>query len=284
MRKNQLLLSGLVIGFLAQAWAQTVAAGCGGSHGMSTPWKADEAVLFRTLKLNVDADGAPNSYRVDGNGLSYTCDGVLAVVGGMRVVPGMPRWQEQCRSAWATATASGNYAGVAIFGFATDRNGKPIVQGEGDPLPGEAYISTTSISIPGAPAGTQRHYVDATLVPYIVLPGNFRKTWNIRPGSLAIVYRPKTGRFAPAVFADGGNLGEASVRLHQELGNDPMTVKGGVQRAKVSIDDAVLTVVFPERVSEPRADAQAWVADIAKQGTEALNAFGGPSRLAICAK
>jgi hypothetical protein len=284
MQAIGLFVPGLALGFISQAWALPNSAGCGGSHGVGVPWKAGEAVLFRTSKLNVDADGAPNSYRVDGNGLSYTCDGVVAVVAGVRISPGMPMWQEQCRSSWAKAIASGDYSGVAIFGFATNAKGAPIVQGAGDPLPGAAYVSTTSVSIPGAPEGTQRRYVDATSIPYIVLPANFRKAWKIRPGSLAIVYRPKTGKLAPAVFADGGNLGEASVRLHQDLGSDPMTNKGGVQRAKVSIDDAVLTVVFPDRVSEPRADVQAWAADISKQGIEALESFGGASRFASCAK
>lgn len=36
-------------------------------------------VVFSTKELKVDADGAPNSYLVNGEGLSYTCDGMTAV-------------------------------------------------------------------------------------------------------------------------------------------------------------------------------------------------------------
>lgn len=37
------------------------------------------ARAFRSPRLDVDADGAPNAYRLDGKGLSYTCDGVSAL-------------------------------------------------------------------------------------------------------------------------------------------------------------------------------------------------------------
>lgn len=151
-------------------------------------------------------------------------------------------------------------------------------------MPGTGYISATSVVIPGEPDETQRRYVDATRIPYVVLPSSFKKAWAIKPGSLAIAYRPKTGRYAFAVFADSGDLGEGSVRLHQDLGSNPMQVKDGVQRAKARIEDPVLTVVFPSRVSTPRAEANSWVADIRAQGISALKAFGGEAMLATCSR
>src|SRR5580700_3620570 len=48
--------------------------------GVALPRDASAAVAFETHGLAVDADGAPNSYLTDGNGLSETCDGVVAVV------------------------------------------------------------------------------------------------------------------------------------------------------------------------------------------------------------
>lgn len=173
---------------------------------------------------------------------------------------------------------------MAIFGFLTDKKGAPIVQGHDDPMPGTGYISATSVVIPHEPDESQRRYVDAVRIPYVVLPGAFTRTWAVKPGSLAIVYRPKTGKYTFAVFGDGGDLGEASVRLHQDLGSDPMQLKDGVQRAKVRIEDPVLTVVFPSRVSAPRAEADAWVADIKAQGTSVLEAFGGEAMLAACSR
>ena len=262
-------------------------ADCGEAHpDASPPWKRGDAVLFRTPKLNVDADGASNSYLVNGKGLSYTCDGVVAIENGKRVTPKIDKqhWQEKCRAAWAKAVASGDYKDVAIFGFLTDKKGIPILQGVGDPLPGSAYISSTSVVVPGAPDRSQRRYVDATRIPYVVLPLSFQKAWGVKSSSLAITYRPKSGKYAFAVFGDEGDLGEASVRLHQDLGNDPMQSKEGVQRAKARIEDSVLTVIFPSRVSTPRADAEAWVVDIKTQGAQALTDFGGEAMLAACAK
>jgi hypothetical protein len=116
-----------------------------------------------------------------------------------------------------------------------------------------------------------------------VLPAPFRKSWAIKSGAVAIVYRPKTDAYAFAVFGDDGDFGEASVRTHRDLGSDPIQLSDGVLRAKARVEDPILTVVFPSRVSAPRADVDAWVADIHAQGEEALAAFGGKSKLAACA-
>lgn len=285
MKGNRLVLVWVMLCTACQSMAQPHAS-CDTTHAYGDPWQEGDAVLFRTPKLNVDADGAPNSYLVDGKGLSYTCDGVVAIENGRRVTPRTDpaHWQEKCRAAWTQATASGDYQGVAIFGFLTDRKGAPIVQGHDDPMPGTGYISATSVVIPHEPDESQRRYVDAVRIPYVVLPGAFTRTWAVKPGSLAIVYRPKTSKYAFAVFGDGGDLGEASVRLHQDLGNDPMQLKDGVQRAKARIEDPVLTVVFPSRVSAPRAEADDWVADIKAQGVAALEAFGGEAMLAACSR
>lgn len=283
MKRNRPILTWAMLCIVSQAIAHPHTT-CGTTHAYGSPWKEGEAVLFLTPKLNVDADGAPNSYLVDGKGLSNTCDGVVAIENGQRVTPGKAHWLEKCRTAWDTAVASGDYKGLAIFGFVTDKKGVPIVQGNDDPMPGTGYISATSVVIPGEPDETQRRYVDATRIPYVVLPSSFQKAWAIKPGSLAIAYRPKTGRYAFAVFADSGDLGEGSVRLHLDLGSNPMQVKGGVQRAKARIEDPVLTVVFPSRVSAPRSEAKSWVADIRAKGISALKAFGGEAMLAKCSR
>jgi hypothetical protein len=49
----------------------------------ATPAGAAALDCVSTPGLAVDADGAPDSYRVDGKGLSFTCDGVFAVVNGV---------------------------------------------------------------------------------------------------------------------------------------------------------------------------------------------------------
>ena len=271
---------------LALAASPLLAQDCGGGHAAGTPWTQGEAVLFTSRVLNVDADGAPNSYMLDGSGLSYTCDGVLAIEDGRRVTPGSDPagWQKKCATAWAQARSSGDYGAVDIFGFLKGSDGRPVVQGEGDPLPGEAFVSTTSVAIPGAPDATQRRYVDATRIPYIVLPSSFVQRHGVKPGSLAVVYRPLTGAHAFGVYGDGGGLGEASVKLHEALGSQPVRRIKGTARAKFRIEDPVLTAVFPARVAAPVADADAWVQAIEQEGAAALAAFGGVERLAECAR
>ena len=263
----------------------SVAQTCGNPPGFGQVWTEGNAVLFRSSKLNVDADGAPNSYLVDGKGLSYTCDGVVALEDGKRVTPDSnpADWQRKCNAAWSLARSTGNYSGVAIFGFQTDSGNTPLIQGEGDPFPGRAYISATSVTIPGAPSGTQRQYVDALKIPYIVLPSRFLSRYKVKPGTLAVVYRKKTNAHAFAVFADGGGLGEASIKLHQDIGSNPIVRIAGVDRAKARIEDLVLIAVFPERIAAPQADLDVWNSRIREEGAAALQDFGGLARLQACA-
>jgi Fungal chitosanase of glycosyl hydrolase group 75 len=281
MRIQELLVAAFVGLLPALSMGQT----CGTSSSIGQAWTHKEAVLFKNSVLNVDADGAPNSYLLNGNGLSYTCDGVVALENGKRITPkSNPKdWQAKCNAAWATAKATDDYSGVAIFGFQTDGKNVPLVQGEGDPLPGKAYVSSTSVVIPGAPEMTQRRYVDATRIPYIVLSPSFVSKYKIKPGTIAAVFRKKTGLYAFAVFADSGDLGEASVKLHQDLGSKPIQSIHGVERAKARIEDITIVAVFPSKVAAPEVDADAWNARIKKEGAAALDAFGGVKALQACA-
>ncbi|HBT68080.1 MAG TPA: hypothetical protein DEB63_07345 [Agrobacterium sp.] len=247
-------------------------------------------VVFTTKELKVDADGAPNSYLVNGEGLSYTCDGVTAV--GSTPDTDRNGWQKKCRDAWKKAVATGDYSKVRIFGFSKDENNRRIVQKAGDPLPGKAFITETSVSVPDGPAGTQRHWVDANEIPYVVLSGSFVRKYGVKGGDIAVVYRPATKRFAYGVYADGGKLGEASVRFHQDIGNNPLVNKGGVLRAKSGIADEkrnkdpipVITVVFPGKTSHPTVDAKKWRAEIAAMGKEQFDKWGGIEKLIECAR
>ena len=79
--------------------------------GAAQPRRAGAAVIFETPGLAVDADGAPNSYLIDGNGLSETCDGVVALVDGKRVTnkSDPQHWYSICKKAWSNAQASGDF-------------------------------------------------------------------------------------------------------------------------------------------------------------------------------
>lgn len=248
-------------------------------------WKSGDALGFTTRGLAVDADGAPNSYRVDGNGLSYTCDGVFGIENGVPVTQktDKARWQKVCQDAWAKAQLTKDYSKVRIVGFAQDSSG-PVVQKVGDPLPNEAYITTTSMTVPGTPPNTQRHYVNAVDIPYVVLPSQLTKEFNMSYGDVALVFRPKTGAMAFAIFADCCSLGEGSVKLHQDLKNDPIVVKSGIQRAKAGIGDNVVTILFPGKHPQPSTDNAVWYKNIQDVGKEAFAAWGGRGKLDACMK
>lgn len=259
---------------------------CGNSSGFGQPWSVGSTVLFKSRVLNIDADGAPNSYLVDGKGLSYTCDGVVALENGKRITPksNPNNWEEKCNAAWARAQKTNDYSQVAIFGFMTDQKNKPLIQKDGDPFPKKAYISQTSVTIPNTPKGTQRRFVDATKIPYVVLNSQFVEKYSIKPGTLALVYRAKTNKYAFGVFGDGGGLGEASIKLHEDLGSNPIKIRNDVRRAKSRIDDPVLTIVFPQTVVTPIAETQAWYNNIQQKGAVVLKEFGGINQLKKCSQ
>jgi hypothetical protein len=230
-----------------------------------------------TLGLAVDADGAPDSYRVDGRGLSSTCDGVFAVVNGVAHTQknDHEHWTELCKQHWNAASATGDYSQVKIVGFLTER-GRPIVQGEGDPLAGEAFVSTTTLTIPGTSVAAQRHYVNASEIPYVVLSSAYASKHHLKLGDLVAVYRSKTGGIAYGVYADCCSIGEASIRLHRDLENDPMvTERDGTRRAKRGIGDRILFIPLSGTHTTPTQDAQAWRSEIKAKGEAALKALGG---------
>ncbi len=250
----------------------------------SAPVLIDGAVAFKTQGLQVDADGAPNSYLVDGNGLSRTCDGVLGIVAGKPVPPGKPHWQEICQNAWQKAQATGDYSQVDIFGFYVDPRTKvPVIQQSGDPLPGKAFVSTTSMAVEGSPESVQRHWVDATKVPYFVFSQSLARKFKVSFGDVAVVYAPALAKSAFAIFADTNpTLGEASVKLHLDLGNNPIRSHGGVDRAEVGFGGQVVTLVFPGAHTHGVVDAIAWNQEIQSVGGGAFEKWGGIDKLKAC--
>lgn len=168
--------------------------------------------------------------------------------------------------------------------FLKGKQNRPVLQKAGDPLPGKAYISTTTLFVPGTPDGVQRHRVDAVKINYIVLSPASRHQYGVAPGVIAVVYRLKTGKIGFAVFADGGDLGEASVKLYRDLGNEPVVISGGVACARRGIGDEVLTLVFPGINVPGSEDTEAWNVDIQKTGRAAFEKWGGEARIKGCDK
>ena len=93
-----------------------------------------------------------------------------------------------------------------------------------------------------------------------------------------------TGHLAFGVYGDCCSLGEASARLHQDLGNDPIVVRAdGTRRAKRGISDKVAFVTLTGAHTTPTLDAAAWRSEILAQGQAVLNTLGGKSAIAACA-
>ena len=222
----------------APAETKTLIATIGGVRVYkSAPFPA----VFYKHGLNVDADGSPFAYHPkpdDGKGLDYLADA------------GHPgNW-------WGIATSNGSDSGT------------PVVQGPSDPAPG-FYVSTTSLEDPQYPPTNPRCYVNASEIPFIVLP--LRHNFGGHLGDIGAVVNFKNGKVAYVIAADEGppnQLGEGSVALAKALGVNPSARSGGT-------DSGIGYCFFPGSGNRrPQTLAQ-----INKTGSELFAKFGGAARL-----
>jgi hypothetical protein len=163
--------------------------------------------FFYEAGMTIDADGAPNAYHPDNTGLDD-----LANAG----TPG--RWE----------------------GLAKDSDGEPFIQGPNDPFPGY-YVSSTALADRSKPVNDPARYVDASRIPFIVLPGGMARQLGARPGDFAAVFNERNGKFSYAIFGDVGpydRIGEGSVALAENLGIRSDARNGGARRG-------ILYLVFP---------------------------------------
>lgn len=298
-------LRGVVLacaGLLAATTGHANAAPCDASvvgdvsvsgRGVEPVYRESGAGFF-VSHMHVNADGAPDAYRPDGKGLSYSCDGVVAYENGHCVWVGQSQWQSRCLAAYRTWRDSG-YSGerVCAFGFqvlggrkvgSTTVGGVPTIQGPNDPMPGN-FVSETSMNIPGHPLDLQRRYVNSREIPFVVLSKKVRRMIGASLGDVAVVHRPKTGKTAFAVFADYGpswGLGEGSIALHEALGNRPIYRRHGTDRAKRNVPDDVFYLVFPNSKVRPTADHSAFRQRIETAASARFEAWGGAARLDAC--
>ena len=158
------------------------------------------AVIYQS-GLAVDADGSPFAYHPEPDsdkGLDYL------------VNAGSPGdW-------WGIATENGQSSGT------------PVIQGANDPAPGY-YVSTTSLEDPNYSSTDPRAYVNASEIPFIVLPlghDNFGGAM----GDMGAVVNLSNGDVSYVIAADAGpdnQLGEGSVALAKALGVNSSPKDGG---------------------------------------------------------
>jgi Fungal chitosanase of glycosyl hydrolase group 75 len=163
----------------------------------------------------------------------------------------------------------------------SDLNG---IQGQDavGPAPG-FYVSATSLKDTSvADVKNASRYVDAGIVPYIVLPESSFPVpagMTLLPGCLTFVVDRTTGRSSGAIFADVGNaVGEASLALAMRLGHRPFYSNLYPKVAgfdETEYDERFFFLVFPDKVVAPPWPESA----IQKPAKDLFDAWGGEARL-----
>lgn len=197
----------------------------------------DSSVFFFEDGMTIDADGAPNAYKPDNTGLDDL----------------------------ANAGFPGHWGALAV-----DHDGIPYIQGLDDPFPGY-YVSTTSLSDRTKKPSDPTKYVDASKIPYIVLPHEVAAQAGARLGDFAVVLNVRNGKTSNAIFADIGTMGEGSVALAENLGLWSNAREGGTRQG-------IFYLVFGGSGNgKPRS-----IDEINEQTENLLRDWGGAERMISC--
>jgi hypothetical protein len=202
-------------------------------------WQAPgNQAFFFVSGMTIDADGAPNAYHPDNIGLDDV----------------------------ANAGVPGHWDGII-----TDRTGEPLIQGLDDPFPGY-YVSCTSLSDRTKGRTDPARYVDASKIPYVVLPRDVAAQGGAQLGDFAVVVNLRNGKSSYAIFADVGTLGEGSIALASNLGIWSDARQGGRR-------GGILYLVFPGSGNrQPRT-----IDEISAETQKLMENWGGVEKLTSCA-
>lgn len=214
--------------------------------GVAVRRRRGESAFVFMAGMTIDADGAPRAYHP--------------------ALPGRPGGAPPGLDDLRNAGRPGNW-----FGIVTDAHGRPVVQRKSDPAPG-FYVSATSLVNRGSfgPADPRR-YVDASAIPFFVLPAPALHVGHARLGDFGVVLNRRNGRLAFAILADIGpktRIGEGSIALAEALGLPSSPLAGGAA-------GGIVTVVFAgsgNGFGRPAAQIRA-------NGARLLKEWGGVARL-----
>jgi hypothetical protein len=152
--------------------------------GVSVYQLADSKAVFYTAGMDVDADGSPHAYNREDTGLDVNED----------------------------ARDGDEWVGIVV-----NQDGEPVIQNASDPAPG-FYVSTTSLEATSKPEIDPLRYVNASQIPYIVIPGDELGPAQI--GHPVLVIDENTGKRVSGIVADAGSrhkIGEASMFLAAQI-------------------------------------------------------------------
>jgi hypothetical protein len=199
-----------------------------------------DTAFYYEAGMTIDADGAPNAYHPENIGLDDL----------------------------SNAGSPGNW-----YGLAKDADGEPFIQGPDDPFPGY-YVSATALADRTKAVNDPSRYVDASKIPFIVLPGAMARQIGARPGDFAVAFNQRNGKSSYAIFGDVGpsdRIGEGSMALAENLGIRSDARNGGARRG-------ILFLVFPGSGNgRPRP-----IEEINAESEKLLQAWGGTSQLSAC--
>ncbi len=199
------------------------------------------SAFFYESGMTIDADGAPNAYHPDNTGL------------------------DDLKNAGTPGTWEG---------LAKDADGQPIIQGPNDPFPGY-YISATALADRSKPYNDPTRYVDASKIPFVVLPGGMARQLGTRPGDFATVFNQRNGKMSYAIYGDVGpfdRIGEGSVALAENLGIRSDARNGGTR-------GGIVFLVFPGSGNgRPRT-----IEEINLEGQKLLQGWENSMRVNACA-
>ena len=270
-------------------------------------------------EMQVDTDGSPVAYHPEDLGTSLLCDGLdpydtKAHKCDLNKKKGSACFQAVKKASEAKwdASKSGPFC---IYGFDTPGSSAPgsnkNVWGKGfgagliptqdatDPAPG-FFISSTSFDDP-ANHGKHMHYINADVVPYVVVPGSLVGKGKDFPGhpTAAWAWSTRTGFESPAVIGDTqSHFGEGSVALVQALENNsiipikpaqvlgtspdaltfPYVKKNGAVRATSGATGTIVFLYFTKGAA---------VIDLSNEGiaagvNKAFNGLGGHDSMKAC--
>lgn len=241
-------------------------------RGVRVRRTADRSAYFYVSSYkSIDADGAPNAYHPDdvnggacpdqGTGLECPANAGYRSNNGV----GNTHW-------WRSVLVADP--------------GNPDVAYRQPSGPWAGYfVSQTSLkNLAHAGPLSPASYVDASTIPYVVMPGDFYEMRGTgRMGDIGYALNLDNGRATPFVFADVGpddaRLGEASIAFWTALGGTNPNPRNGAGKPP----GAIAYVVFP---GSGAAANLGWPIDLGRLAAEAaarLGPLGGEAMIRGCA-